>query len=230
MDSQINTVTNSNTTSLAKNEDATGMLAYDKLFWLFMAGNLLGVIIEGIWSAIDKGHWESHVITVWGKFNLLYGAGAVILYICSVKMKKWNFALKFIGFTVVATLLEFVCGCWCKYCLGMIAWDYSPEFLNVDGIICLKFSLVWGIAGSLFSLIVNRVNGLLSFSKHKLAHMACVVLSLFMAVNIVVSFSAICRWSSRHFGYGAANAYERLLDEKTPDEWMQKRFMEWRFV
>lgn len=38
-----------------------------------------------------------------------------------------------------------------KYVLRMKAWDYSKEFLNLEGIICIKYSVVWGLAGVAFA-------------------------------------------------------------------------------
>ena len=38
------------------------------------------MIIEGIFCLVTKGHWESHVVSVFGAFNVLYGFGAVLLY------------------------------------------------------------------------------------------------------------------------------------------------------
>ena len=61
-------------------ESIQGKITYDKLFWLFMAGSLMGVLIEGLFCLIRKGQWESHVVTVFGPFNALYGAGAVLFF------------------------------------------------------------------------------------------------------------------------------------------------------
>lgn len=55
-------------------------ITYDKLFWLYLTGCIAGVIIEGVFCLVTKGHWESHVVSVFGAFNVLYGFGAVLLY------------------------------------------------------------------------------------------------------------------------------------------------------
>ena len=56
---------------------------YSNMFWLFMIGNILGVILEGIWCVIRNGRWETHVVTIWGPFCLIYGVGAVGGYLAS---------------------------------------------------------------------------------------------------------------------------------------------------
>ena len=45
-------------------------ISYSSLFWLFMIGSLAGVIIEGIFCLIHKGAWESHVVSLFGPFNI----------------------------------------------------------------------------------------------------------------------------------------------------------------
>lgn len=48
---------------------------YASLFWVFMAGSVLGFIVEGLWCVLRKGAWENHVATVWGPLCLVYGVG-----------------------------------------------------------------------------------------------------------------------------------------------------------
>lgn len=44
---------------------------YDRLFIIFMIGNILGVLLEGTFCFITKGHWESHVVTYWMKSRFI---------------------------------------------------------------------------------------------------------------------------------------------------------------
>lgn len=78
-------------------ETESKQLTYDKLFWLFIAGSILGVIIEGVFCQIAKGHWESHVVSVYGSFNILYGAAAVLFYVAADKLDCKPKVEKFFG-------------------------------------------------------------------------------------------------------------------------------------
>lgn len=49
-----------------KQNTVTKPIAYENMFWLFMIGSVLGVILEGIWCLIRTGHWETHVVSMWG--------------------------------------------------------------------------------------------------------------------------------------------------------------------
>lgn len=205
-------------------------ITYDKLFLLFMIGSLLGVIIEGCYCLFKKGHWESHVVSVLGHFNILYGSGAVLFFAGAAILKKKNIVLRATILMLIATVLEFIVGLMLKYGLGMRAWNYENKPLNIEGIICVRFSLMWGLAALAFCLVFPHVNSFLNRFKGKAVHFACVGLGIFMALNLTVTGMAITRWSQRHYGDMADNRFESFIDRTTPDDWMHSRFMEWEFL
>ncbi len=205
-------------------------VGYDGLFWLFMIGCVLGVLVEGIFCLVAHGHWESHVVSVFGYFNILYGVGAVVMYAGAGILKSKNIAFRVTVITLVLTVLELIAGLLLRDGLGMEAWNYNGKFMNFQGIICLSFSAVWGAASLVFCIEYPRIKKFLLRFRGKRWHVACVVLSVFMAVNLWFTGAAIIRWSARHYGVEASNAFERSLDVESPDEWMKKRFVEWKFL
>lgn len=165
-------------------------IVYADLFWLFIAGSLLGVLMEG---------------------------------------KSYFF--QFVIFALAATVVEYFCGALLKYGLHMRAWDYSREFLNIDGLVCPAFTLGWGIVGITFSRWCAPALKLLFFKMRGIGwNIACICLSVFMAVNLLVTSVCIFRWSQRHQGIAPCNSIEQYIDETWDDSRMQKRFCEWRFI
>lgn len=51
-----------------------------------------------------------------------------------------------------------------------------------------------------------------------------------MAVNLSLTAASIYRWSERHYGVAANTKIDVIIDNLTPDEWMQKRFVDWSFL
>lgn len=205
-------------------------LTYEKAFWLFICASIAGVIIEGLFCLFSKGRWESHVVSVFGAFNTLYGAGAVIFYTGSALMQRHHVLIRTAVLTAAATLLELISGIILRDRLGMEAWDYHSNFMNYRGLICLSFTLSWGAAALLFSIFSHRIDLLLCRLKGPAWRISCILMSIFMALNILLTSAVIARWSSRHYGYAAENAVSRIIDRAAPDEWMSSRFMEWRFI
>ena len=123
-------------------------VTYCNMFWLFMFGNVLGVLLEGTWCRLVFGHWETHVATIWGPFSLIYGVGAVMFYISGEKIRSTGYkgvVARFCSIAIVATVFELACGLLLEYGMGMKAWDYSKSFMNYKGLICLKMTLLWDL-------------------------------------------------------------------------------------
>ena len=61
---------------------------------------------------------------------------------------KNNILLKYIFYflfvTIVSTLAELIVGLTAK-AFGVTLWDYSQQAFNLFGVICLSFSLIWGV-------------------------------------------------------------------------------------
>lgn len=134
-------------------------------------------------------------------------------------------------YSLIATVVEYISGALLLYGLNMKAWDYSGEFLNLQGIICLKMTVIWGAAGLLFEkYIVPYLDKFFADAEGGLCRILTVILSVFMAVNL--SFTAVCivRWADRHKNIPPENQTEEFIDEKYNDEYMQNRFCEWRFL
>ena len=205
-------------------------VTYDKLFWLFMAGSILGVIIEGVYCLIKKGHWESHVVSVFGAFNILYGLGAVLFYVAAAALRRKTLFSKTVILMLGATFLELICGLILKNVLGMRAWNYQNSILNYKGLICLPFTLVWGLSGFVFCSFYAHINLLLDKFAEKIPHYACVVCSLFMIFNLCLTGLSIIRWSERHYNVNSSSTLQTYLDNEMPDWWMSRRFVEWKFL
>ena len=205
-------------------------VSYGICFWLFMIANLAGVLIEGIFCLISYGKWETHVVTMWGPFCLLYGFGTVGFYLTAAALHGKNYILEFLGHALVGDGLELIGGFLLEFGLGMRAWDYSEYFLNFRGYICLSMTFVWGCIGFSFSRFCPLVSRGLSHYEHGIYRVLIIGLSIFMFVNL--AFTAICirRWSRRHYGIPADSAFERYLDENYDDAYMSKRVVEWHFL
>lgn len=205
-------------------------ITYTKLFWLFLVGSVAGVIIEGLFCLIAKGHWETHVVSVLAPYNILYGLGVVLFYIGAVKLQHKPIAVQIVMMTTFATTLELLCGLLLRYGLGMRAWDYSHSFLNYKGIICLGFSAAWGIAAYVFARLAPHIEALLKHCTKRPWKIACTALSLVIVLDLCMTGTSSLRWSERHYGVPAQTEIQKELDTEAPDDWMQQRFIEWSFL
>lgn len=84
-------------------------ITYDKLLILFMIGCMLGVLLEGSFCLITKGHWESHVVSIIGAFNTLYGAGMVFFLCWCRKTQKQTYVYKSYYFNCICHCFGAAC-------------------------------------------------------------------------------------------------------------------------
>ena len=209
---------------------AQGMTFY-KLFWVFFIGCFAGVVLETIYCLIQRGHYESRVGLIYGPFNLVYGIGALCLSGALYQFRNRGRVFSFVGGFVVGSVVEYACSWFQEVCFGSTSWDYSNMPYNLNGRICLLYSIFWGILGIFWIKdIYPRMAKWILKIPNKVGKPLTWVLLVFMVFNSVMTlFTSLC-WTARREGIEPRNAFEAYLDEHYPDERMQKIFANAEFT
>ena len=196
---------------------------YPEMFFLFFAGSVLGFLLEGIWRVIRTGAWENHAATVWGPFCIIYGFGAAALYWISGQASDLPIWAQFLLYALIGAAVEYL-GSWGQELVfGSVSWDYSDRLLNINGRICLSMTLMWGLLGVAFSLLcVPVVNRLFDLTEDWPVKGLCVMLSILMSVDLLVSAGALVRWRDRQYDLPAITPIGEQLDEHFDDERMEE--------
>ena len=133
----------------------------------FIIYSVLGYIIETVYGMITKGVWESRQSFLYGPFCGIYGLGAVVMILCLHKFPR-KFNMLFIGGFVVGSIVEYVVSLVGEMLLGVKWWDYSNMPLNINGIICVYFSVFWGFLGIYLIASLNpKVDKIIDWIKSK---------------------------------------------------------------
>lgn len=209
---------------------AQGMTFY-KLFWVFFIGCFAGVVLETIYCLIQRGHYESRVGLIYGPFNLVYGIGALCLSGALYQFRNRGRVFSFVGGFVVGSVVEYACSWFQEVCFGSTSWDYSNMPYNLNGRICLLYSIFWGILGIFWIKdIYPRMAKWILKIPNKVGKPLTWVLLVFMVFNSVMTLFTSLRWTARREGIKPRNAFEAYLDEHYPDERMQKIFANAEFT
>ena len=209
---------------------AQGMTFY-KLFWVFFIGCFAGVVLEPIYCLIQRGHYESRVGLIYGPFNLVYGIGALCLSGALYQFRNRGRVFSFVGGFVVGSVVEYACSWFQEVCFGSTSWDYSNMPYNLNGRICLLYSIFWGILGIFWIKdIYPRMAKWILKIPNKVGKPLTWVLLVFMVFNSVMTLFTSLRWTARREGVEPRNAFEAYLDEHYPDERMQKIFANAEFT
>ncbi len=209
---------------------AQGMTFY-KLFWVFFIGCFAGVVLETIYCLIQRGHYESRVGLIYGPFNLVYGIGALCLSGALYQFRNRGRVFSFVGGFIVGSVVEYACSWFQEVCFGSTSWDYSNMPYNLNGRICLLYSIFWGILGIFWIKdIYPRMAKWILKIPNKVGKPLTWALLVFMVFNSVMTLFTSLRWTARREGIAPRNAFETYLDEHYPDERMQKIFANAEFT
>ncbi len=208
---------------------AGGLSGYKLLLLCFM-GSFAGVIVELLWCLLRNGYLESRSGLIWGPFNLLYGAGAVALTLALYRFRNRGPELSFLGGFLVGSVLEYVCSWGQELLLGSTSWDYSAMPFNLNGRICLLYSVFWGFLGIFWMKdLYPRTARLILKLPEKGGKALTWVLTVFFILNIAVSGISTYRWSQRVKGVEATSVIWEVIDQHFPDERMEKVFANMEF-
>lgn len=202
-----------------------------KLFWVFFIGCFGGVVVETIFCLITRGHYESRVGLVYGPFNLVYGLGALALNMLLYKYRNRSKIYAFLGGMIVGSVIEYFCSYFQELLFGSVSWDYSNMPFNLNGRICLLYSIFWGILGVLWiKEIYPRMAKWILKIPNSFGKVLTWFLLMFMLFNSIISGLSVYRWYQRVQEVPASSDFEVWIDERFPNERMEKIYANLEFV
>ena len=135
-----------------------------------------------------------------------------------------NYYLFLIITFFISAIDEYLSSLFQEKCFGTKSWDYSNMKGNINGRINLLFLLGWSIIGILwckyYSNILNTIFSLLN--NINLLNEITFICFILLIYDCYISIVASYRQTSRRRGIKPRNKYEKWLDKKYNDEFMQK--------
>lgn len=180
-----------------------------RLIAYFAIYSVLGFLIETTYGALTKGVIESRKSFLYGPFCGIYGIGAIVMILFLQYFKKNNYTLFFGGF-LIGSIVEYVISWIGEMIFHVIWWDYSAVPLNLNGRICVFFSLFWGIlAIYLMSHVHPKVDGWISKIKEKISMKTLKAVTIFTLIFFVLNCAVT--------GFALKMFYTRLAVEHNLD-------------
>ena len=145
--------------------------------WIFIIYAFLGWCSEVAFAAVNKGKFVNRGFLN-GPVCPIYGVGMLIVVLCLWSLRDRPLLL-FLGSALLTTALEFVTGFVLEKFFHDKWWDYSDMPFNIKGYVCLKFTVLWGLAAS---FIIGAV--------HRFVYMLIVKTPFVLGVILLAVFSA----------------------------------------
>lgn len=197
--------------------------SFYKLVSLFFIGAFLGDLIETVFCLLTTGVLMSRSSVVYGPFSIVWGLGCVLLTGLLYQYKDKGDSYIFVAGTVLGGVYEYVCSVFTELVFGTVFWDYSGIPFNLGGRINLLYCFFWGIVSvvwlkTLYPRLSNRIERI----PKKAGIIGSHLLIVFMIVNMVVSGLALARYTARHAGIEAEDTVSVFLDDRFPDERIER--------
>ena len=162
-----------------------------RLLAYFVIFSILGLIIETLYGLVTKGVIESRKSFLYGPFCAIYGVGAVIMILGLQKFKKNNYTLFWGGF-LIGSLVEYIVSWIGEMVFHVKWWDYSNLPFNINGRICIWFSLFWGVlAIYLMTYIHPKIDKFLDKFNPKILTIIVVTFTIIMFLDWCISSFAL---------------------------------------
>ena len=202
-----------------------------KIALIFIAGSFAGVVVEILWCLFRNGYIESRSGLVYGPFNPVYGIGAVVMTLALYRYRNRSSSVSFFGGFVVGSVIEYVLSWGQELLFGSTSWDYSNMPFNLNGRICLLYSLFWGVLGVMWiKSIYPRIAQVILKIPNRFGKILTWALTLFMVFNCLMSLLAVYRWSERIRGEAPSSSVDMFFDEHFPDARMERIYANMEFA
>ena len=204
-------------------------LDFFNLFWTFMVGSVVGLIVEIIFHmvVVEPGVYQDRAGLLWGPFSPIYGVGAVLMTIALNRFKDRNIIFIFVVCTIIGGAFEFFVSWFMEVAFGATAWDYSDQFLGplFGGRTCLLFASMFGVLGTVWiKLLLPVFLRIFNLIPWKWRYSVTLVCAALMLVNCVMTLQALDNWGARKAGHVPAPGIEEFYAKNFDDAYMANRF------
>lgn len=173
----------------------------------FIFYSIIGWSVEVIYATVNKGIFVNRGFLN-GPLCPIYGAGATLVIIGLTPLEN-NLALLFAGSVILTSLIEFLTGLILELIFNQKWWDYTNEPFNIKGYICVKFSIMWGLACVFVMKIIQpMVNSFIGHTPHAMCIIIITVFYSLFGLDIVVTVVALAKM---HIHIRIINEVDKML-------------------
>lgn len=167
-----------------------------ELLWYFMIYAVIGWCTEVAFAAVHHGKFVNRGFLN-GPVCPIYGVGVTVVILCLTPIKD-NLIILFVGSVVLTSFLEWLTGFVLEKVFHDKWWDYSDVPFNIGGYICLKFSLLWGLACVFVMVIVQPIiEGFVNGLYNKVGWTIIIICLVLFVSDAIVTVTTILKLNKR---------------------------------
>ena len=159
-------------------------------FLYFLIFAIIGWLLETCFSFYALGHFTKRGF-LYGPLCPIYGWGALILIVFFSTYRKHNIKL-FIYSAIIFSIFEYFVSFVLEALFSQNWWDYTNEFMNLNGRISIFYSFAWGIIAILFINLIypffkKKINKIISKIPYKTQFFTINILLVIFLTDTVLS-------------------------------------------
>ena len=202
-----------------------------KIIWIFVIGSIAGYLLETSFYLLKHGVFMNKQGLLYGPIKPIYGIAACLLSIILNLLKGKKNWLIFIFGSVIGGVFEYTCSLVLEYVFGTRMWSYTKMGMDINGRVFLPYLPVWGIIALLWlKYIYPSFNKVFNKIPKFPLYIATILVSIFMAYDILITSFAVMRMSERAHNVPASTKFEKYLDKNYKDKYVLKKMPYLRIV
>lgn len=207
-------------------------ITINQIIWYLIIFSILGLLIETIFCYITTGVLESRKGLIWGPFCPVYGVGATILIILLNRYNEKPIQL-FIAGSIMGNIIEYSLSYILEAMYGARFWDYSYLNWNLNGRICITYSIFWGI---LAVILIKMVKPIIDKIINKIPNNEKINITIIILILIdsIATVWAVKTYQNRIISNNSQNKKNKIIQyiENTlfSNEKMKKTFPNLRYI
>lgn len=161
------------------------------IFLMFMIYSFLGWIVDIAGNFLSKKQIVNRGFFI-GPYCPIYGFGALFITFFLHLIPVQNYLFVFISCILICSFLEYMTSYVLEKLFHARWWDYSNEMFNINGRICLKTMIPFGLLGILIYYVTNPFFlYFLSQISENILTIICVVLVTVFLIDMILSFQVL---------------------------------------
>lgn len=155
--------------------------------FLFFVGSIVGWFLEILFSLIVRGKLVNPG-SLSGPWCQIYGIA--ILIILLIVNKKDNFKVAFLKISLIVSIDEYLSAFISEEVFNHQLWDYSSNFLNFQGRICLSMTILFIIGGLIIYYLAVPLLSKIYAKYSKYIRIINPILTCLFILNIIIDIVA----------------------------------------
>lgn len=210
--------------SARKNRGRFRSLDFGKCVFAYVLGGVVGTLWETVLNYCKGNGFVYCNGSIFTPINFVYGFGALVIWIFLANSNRkpyMTYIYGAIGGGIVEYLLNFLE----EKILGARSWDYSNEFLNINGRTTIPFMLFWGLLClAVVYGVYNPLAKIYDKCPKKVMTTIAIVLLAIVVTDLTITVTALVRYSARQQGFAAKTELGLFLDRVFSDDYMKLHF------